>query len=441
MKVGKIAHAGIIVEHDKTRLVMDPLFFNDIDCGSLELWPAIRVDLAKLRKTKFDAIILSHEHYDHFSPKSLSLLKRDVPVYYPHGASMIEHALRWLNFRELRPLKRYEEARIGALRILATPSKVSFPEMGILFRSGNRACLNLVDTRIDFKIAARLKRISPRIDLLLAPYQPMVETELSENGLGSEFPLRAYRELIQNAVAIGPRLVVPHSCGLKARSFMWINSRRFPVTEGRFLSDLRRSLKSFSGLGLEPGKVLDISRSVARTAKRLQFVRPIEKGPTGEYRWTPQDGVPPLVDDDELNLGAHRLRREIHEWMRSGFLALLTERSRKSEVSRLLRNGILWRLEIIYPDGKREERYIDFGRRRLSIATRENRAPDLQTAITATGLWGLISGQLSPSAVVNGGMFRKASSTFGKIKHEPLELALFRDAWMKNLRHQMKGAS
>ena len=361
---------------------------------------------------------------------------------------MIEHALGWMGFRDLRPLSPFEQSRVGSISLTATPSRVDFPEMGMLFRGGGRSCWNAVDTRLDPAVVARVRRICPRIDLLLATYQPMVETELSEDGLGSPFPMGFYQELVRNALAANPRCIVPHSCGIRVRGFDWINSRRFPLNEEEFLADVRIGLPKVRTFHLLPGEVLNLRPSSPRKSRGLPFVAARKKAPA-RYRWAPQNGVPPLSDRDPFAIGTPALRRKIEKWLKTELPDRLQGPIGSGGLSSFFKNRVLWKLEITYPHGKSGLAIVDFGRRAVVRNSGPGARYHVQTAVTATALWGLLTGRLSPSAVVNGGMLRRSSAPYragargvepiGGIRREPMGLILFDEAWKKNLRYQMRG--
>ncbi|MFE5592927.1 MBL fold metallo-hydrolase [Streptomyces sp. NPDC056549] len=64
-----------------TTVLLDPILAEAFGAGDLEfpIWPPRTVDVAKMPLP--DAVVLSHEHLDHFHLPSLELLAKTIPVY------------------------------------------------------------------------------------------------------------------------------------------------------------------------------------------------------------------------------------------------------------------------------------------------------------------------------------------------------------------------
>ena len=90
--------------------------------------PVLRARVAHLRRQgpapsvpgQLDAVLLSHLHYDHLDLPSLRLLPRDVRVLAPAGAAPL---LRAAGFAEVEELVPGQAARVGELRVEATPAE------------------------------------------------------------------------------------------------------------------------------------------------------------------------------------------------------------------------------------------------------------------------------------------------------------------------------
>src|ERR1700722_15955693 len=82
LSVTFLGHQGWLVRSGEATLLVDPLLredFGDIHALGYRVFPPRRLDLAKLPPV--DAVVLSHEHDDHFDIPSLATLSRSIPVH------------------------------------------------------------------------------------------------------------------------------------------------------------------------------------------------------------------------------------------------------------------------------------------------------------------------------------------------------------------------
>src|ERR1700678_2411322 len=108
-------HATALIELDGVRLLTDPVL-ND------RIGPLRRIASPVDRELgeRIDAVMLSHLHADHAELRSLRGLGAATIVFAPRGAArwLTRHGVR--NVEELSP---GQEARLGAVRITATPAR------------------------------------------------------------------------------------------------------------------------------------------------------------------------------------------------------------------------------------------------------------------------------------------------------------------------------
>jgi hypothetical protein len=114
-----LGHNGWLLGSGKTHLLVDPLLhdhFGATQAVGLRVYPPRQVDLSGF--PNLDAIVLTHEHEDHFDVPSLCLVDRRVPVYVPaRSSTALTTFLKRLGFKPqlLRPGK---PQTIGALELL-----------------------------------------------------------------------------------------------------------------------------------------------------------------------------------------------------------------------------------------------------------------------------------------------------------------------------------
>ena len=120
MKITFLGHQGWRCESGGRSFLLDPIR-EEIGNGRVRLpvWPARRLDLAALGP--IDAVIVSHEHNDHFSLDTLAALPAPCPVYVPDLASLaMTKAIAELGF----PVVRYTALRpftLCGLELTALP--------------------------------------------------------------------------------------------------------------------------------------------------------------------------------------------------------------------------------------------------------------------------------------------------------------------------------
>ena len=210
MKIARIAHAGLVVSTERLRCFVDPVLVEPFACGTNRLEPAVRIATAEAARL-CDAIVLSHAHPDHFSIRSLDALPRDVFTFYPRGDALVEAALRRLGFREVHAMAMGERVTLEDLSFHATPSRVPFPEQGLLFEANGATCWNLVDTAIDEDAISFARRLAPRIDVLLATYQPLAQSFFDLGRAARGLDPEQYGGFLSHVFAIAPRAARPRS--------------------------------------------------------------------------------------------------------------------------------------------------------------------------------------------------------------------------------------
>jgi hypothetical protein len=112
-----------LIANEAHALLLDPLFVNEMGRGS----PRTRTPMPHGLRRRFvaaefpaiDAVLLSHEHEDHFNIPSLAGIHRRIPVYLSSRSSSAAHAMvREMGF-DLQPLEPGALVDVGTLRVQA----------------------------------------------------------------------------------------------------------------------------------------------------------------------------------------------------------------------------------------------------------------------------------------------------------------------------------
>src|SRR5882757_5043476 len=122
MRITFLGHQGWQVENNKGRsFLLDPIL-EEIGNGAarLPVWPQRRLDFTKM--APIEAVIISHEHADHFSLETLNALPKRCPVYVSDLASFaMLSAIQDLGFLVQR-FKPLETFAINGIKITALPA-------------------------------------------------------------------------------------------------------------------------------------------------------------------------------------------------------------------------------------------------------------------------------------------------------------------------------
>ncbi len=239
MKLTLVGHACWLVETADVRIIFDPLLFDPNQANCYEVHPTRRVCPEGLGPV--DVVVVSHRHIDHFDVRSLSRMPKTATVLCPNDNLVIE-AVRAIGFAGVRVTADWDCMCWGGTTLRATPSLNSVPEQGFVVFDAANAIWNQVDSQVAPATAERIRRFHGRLDVVIAPWQPLLELKFQLNE-GFAFPHAAYAEMLARAGRCNARMWIPGASGLRylARS-SWLNRIAYPVARDRFATDLRAAL-------------------------------------------------------------------------------------------------------------------------------------------------------------------------------------------------------
>jgi len=119
-----LGHSTMLLEMDGLRVLTDPVFgerASPVSFAGAKRFHKVPATIDEL--PSLDAIVLSHDHYDHLCGASIrALATKDVPIVTPLGVGA---RLERLGFRDamIHELDWWESVTVGGLSFTATPSQ------------------------------------------------------------------------------------------------------------------------------------------------------------------------------------------------------------------------------------------------------------------------------------------------------------------------------
>lgn len=124
LRVTTLGHSTLLIEIDGVRILTDPIWSERASplsfAGPKRFHPP-PMGLEEL--PRLDAILISHDHYDHLDADTMRRLKDlDVPMLMPLGVGA--HVETWgIAAERIQEFDWWEETKIGGLRVVCTPSR------------------------------------------------------------------------------------------------------------------------------------------------------------------------------------------------------------------------------------------------------------------------------------------------------------------------------
>jgi L-ascorbate metabolism protein UlaG (beta-lactamase superfamily) len=117
LTVTRIGHACQLIEIGETRILADPWFTQTATYYQGEAVASTVAELGRI-----DAVVVSHEHYDHCDLDGVVAggFDLDVPLIGPGTVAAVASGK---GFRDVRAIEAWEAARVGAVTVTATPAR------------------------------------------------------------------------------------------------------------------------------------------------------------------------------------------------------------------------------------------------------------------------------------------------------------------------------
>lgn len=431
MKIHMIGHASIFVETQDHAILMDPVLWDPHQEGLFDVCP--KREVLHERLPPFDFLIISHKHLDHFDIRTLAFLPKTVSVLIPQD-ELIEKCLRKLGYERIFKMNDFSEIKAGATRIFTTQSANKVPEFGVILADESGVFWNQVDTDVRRDTADFVLSRFPKIDFLLASWQPMMELSYQLNK-SMAFPYEVYGQMLDNVRLIKPKALAPGANGFKyIGGSSWLNRVVFPVTREQFCRDVSRLRPDLNGniFQLDPGDVFSLSGEEFKVQPGASsFVRKIG-GDREELDFSPVMVGQDLADEAQQDVAPEVLREAIYEEVETHLLAFID--ARPSLFTEHYRWKVIYQMTVVFPDGV-EKWSFDFSAAKVQMRRGRNPLANFHTFMTASSLYGLLNGTKGWDNAMIGGYYRRfnkiyAITDFGLVRpdraliKDPIELKL-----------------
>jgi L-ascorbate metabolism protein UlaG (beta-lactamase superfamily) len=236
LSVTRIVHGSLVLELDKTRILVDPWFNSAATTQQTE---ALGMLPDKLPPA--DAVLLTHKHTGHYDPDALATIATKTPraIVPPHMAD----AVRKLGFTEVIAVDWWDHATVGPLQVTAVPAEHNARENGYVVTSDRVKVYVAGDTRW-FDGLVDVAAAFPNLDVACLPIG-------GEKAMGFRRTMGPI-EAAKAAALLKPRRVIPIAYGAGGGyPFVWYADE--PVKQFRDAAN-DAGLKPEQVVVLEPGE-------------------------------------------------------------------------------------------------------------------------------------------------------------------------------------------
>lgn len=388
MEITMIGHASLFITTRNCRILMDPVLWDPHQEGLFDVFPKREVIFDRL--PSFNFMVLSHRHLDHFDIRSLASLPRNVNVLIPKDP-FLERYLRQLGYSKITMLKDFSEVKIGSTVLFTTRSENPVPEYGMVFADETGVFWNQVDSVVSPGTVRTVQACFPKIDLLLAAWQPMLEANFQTNA-SLAFPYKRYEEILYNIGLAMPRTLAPGANGFRyTGAASWMNQVVFPVTRERFLGDVRAACPALEAtITFDPGDQIHLQDCVStHEPGGSDFVRQTGEGDRTLLDFSPVTAGGSLIDDNPAGVSDAELEATVIDAIEKRLAGILLHSPQLFAVNH--RWKVVYGLTVVLPNALLGWT-IDFSDDIPFLSRGRNALTNVVTMITGSSLHGLVHG-------------------------------------------------
>ncbi len=286
VKLTYLGHAALMAEAGGRRLLMDPWLEDPGYLGAWWHFPPLAQGLEDLGPV--DYVYCSHDHPDHFDPKTLRRLPRSTRFLVPRFTSaVLERRYAELGFTNLIPLEFGRTLELeGGMRVTCYRTDLVWEDSALVVEADGAALFDQNDCKLgDEKLAEIAGRHA--IDIAFLPFSGAIQfptcytmPEKRKRALCAERRRGHLESLARRVQRLRPRHVVPFAGNfcLPAPDQLWMNEINNINTPGDAVEWLAREVPEAVALQMNPGDTwspalgLERLRPAPRWEDRLRLV-------------------------------------------------------------------------------------------------------------------------------------------------------------------------
>lgn len=265
MEVTYLGHAAILVRHAGSSLVMDPWLSDPAYCNAWFHYPPLAFGIDDIQP--LDWVWCSHDHPDHFDPRTLASLPRDQKFIVPQFASgKLERDLRAEGFTELVPLEFDEPTELApGFEVTCVRTDLVWEDSALIVRADGVTLFNMNDCKLGDDLLRELgDRYQPDISFL--PFSGAIQFPTCYGYTDDELVSMCHRRqqqhldwFVQRAELLRTARAVPFAgnFALLERDQVWMNepSKNNINTPDQAVEALEAKFPGIEGLQMNPGDV------------------------------------------------------------------------------------------------------------------------------------------------------------------------------------------
>lgn len=390
MQITYLGHACYLVEAEENRILVDPLLTASFQDDTVQVYPPRNIS-AHLT-SRITAIIITHCHPGHLEIPSLSLLPRDIPVFFPDDPTieLVLNSLKFINQVTVTPT---QEIAFSDISIIFTGSKSGYAEVGCLFVEGKSSFWYLADTSVDNGIIQLAGKVTDKINLLACNYPAYNHKFFTYFDIN--FPYLELENSLNTVINVNPDLVIPNFNGLSyTGDGEWINHIMFPMSSEQFLREVTTLKPDQKTENLLPGDMITIeAQKITIQRGASPFVKLLCNNI--KINFDPTFEIPKIKDPNPDNRDRRELKNLIKEFLYGDFHDWLNSAAKEkgSLIYTYTKLKVYFRLILVYSDYSEDSWLFKFNTSHSQIeeeVSREEYAHiSLRIAASILHLWKL----------------------------------------------------
>lgn len=286
MDVTYLGHAAILLRGDGVGLVMDPWLEDPAYCNSWFHYPPLALHVEDIAPV--DYVYCSHDHPDHFDPKTLAKLPREQKFLVPQFTSgELARKLRREGFANLIPLPFGEPVALAPdFVITCLRTDLVWEDSAVIVDSGGTRLFNMNDCKLGDDLLRRVgEEYAP--DIVFVPFSGAIHFptcyEYTPERRAELCRARRRKHLEGFVKRVGllraPRAVpFAGNFALLHREQLWMNEpdQNNINTPDEAIALLRERLPEVEGVQMNPGDRWSLASGLQRLQPAPDFARKTE---------------------------------------------------------------------------------------------------------------------------------------------------------------------